>query len=397
MKINSTKRIAAALLILACCGLSAGTAWAQAQGAARTTTTTYPSSTQVGEAMISVDTETRNLIVITDDETAAEIKKVVASLDRSPPQVLINVVFIEVTYRKGSDIGLQGGYGPVSFSSGALTGLVSQAFRNLPGLATGPGGIYTLLGEDFDVTLKALAESGKVEVLSRPTILARNNQQAVITVGQRVPLVTSVRYDNYGNQLNGVSYEDIGIILQVTPFITSDNLVEMIVAPQISTLSEQSVNISSGTNAVGAPVINIRSADTVVVTPDGQTVVIGGLMLNNKTESQNKIPLLGDIPLLGGLFRRTVKNDTKTELLIFLTPRIVKTPAELARVTSQAAGSTRLVPKAFPEDELNRYFETLPEEAPAETPATRAPTPAAPPEEPAAPPGKPLAQGAPMR
>jgi len=207
------------------------------------------------------------------------------------------------------------------------------------------------------VMLRAIAESGKLEVLSRPTILARNNQQATITVGQQVPLITNVRYDNFGNQINSITYQDVGIILRVTPFITSDGLIEMIVAPEISNLSDQTVSVSTGTNAVGAPVINRRSADTVVVTPDAKTVVIGGLMQDNKTERVTKIPVLGDIPGVGFLFRRKIKESQKTELLIFLTPHIVRHPTDLLAMTAEEKSRTVNVDKAFTEAELNQFLD----------------------------------------
>ena len=103
---------------------------------------------------------------------------------------------------------------------------------------------------------------------------------------------------------NTITYDNVGIILRVTPFITSEGTVEMIVAPEISSLTAQTVPISS---TVSAPVIDKRSAETVVVTPHGQTVVIGGLMETQRIEDIQKIPLLGDIPLLGAAFRRTIK------------------------------------------------------------------------------------------
>jgi general secretion pathway protein D len=313
--------------------------------------------------MVSTDPETRRLIIVTDDETAQYIGQVVTNLDRPAPQVLIKVVFLEVTYRKGSDIGFEGSYQRKLGNTG--TGIVDQAFRGLPGIASGAG-LYQVIGNDFQATLRAIAEAGKLEVLSRPTILARNNQQAVITVGQQVPLITNVRYDNFGNQINAITYQNVGIILRVTPFITSNGLVEMVLAPEISNLSDQTVAIATGTNSVGAPVINIRSADTVVVTPDGQTVVIGGLMQTTKTESESKIPVLGDIPLLGAAFRRKVKNHAKTELLIFLTPTIVKEPSMLAGLSAREKADTEIVPKAFSPQELNRFLDSVPtrEDAP---------------------------------
>lgn len=361
MKNRILNRIGCGLLLLGGCVLLTHTAWTQQQFGTRRSSTTsgnYPSSTEIGQATITVDQETRKIIVVTDDDTAQYISQVVSNLDRPAPQVLIKVVFLEVTYRNGLDLGLSGDYAYTFGGGNAFTGSVSQAFGRGVG-----GGLYQVFGSDFSVTLHALAQAGKTEILSRPSILARNNQEAVITVGQQFPLVTSVRYDNYGNQISGISYQDIGIILRVTPFITSDGLVEMIVTPEISERSEEGVVISRNTEtgeSIEAPVINLRSADTVVVTPDGQTVVIGGLMAKTKRETETKIPVLGDIPLLGNLFKRKQRNDAKTELLIFLTPKIVTYPRELASITGQERANTQIIPKSFSEDELNQFLDSLP-------------------------------------
>ena len=143
-------------------------------------------------------------------------------------------------------------------------------------------------------------------------------------------------------------------------------MVEMIVSPQISQLADRSewVPISGGTtnspNVVTAPVINSRAADTVVVVPNAQTVVIGGLMQNTKLDSTDKVPILGDIPLLGALFRHKVTNNAKTELMIFMTPHIVRQPSDLAEVTGDEKRRTTNIPKAFTEEELNRALNDLP-------------------------------------
>jgi general secretion pathway protein D len=204
------------------------------------------------------------------------------------------------------------------------------------------------------VTLHALASKGKVEILSRPSIMARNNQEAVIVVGQEVPFITNSRITDDGQTINTVTYDNVGIILRVTPFITSEGTVEMIVAPEISSLTDQTVPIS---NTVGAPVIAKRSAETVVVTPDAKTVVIGGLMETQRVESVQKVPLLGDIPLLGAAFRRTIKNDVKRELMIFLTPFIVNKPSGLEHLTSAEVKKTQLMRKAFTPEEYDRYLD----------------------------------------
>ncbi|HNQ89213.1 MAG TPA: hypothetical protein PKM73_11405 [Verrucomicrobiota bacterium] len=363
-------------LVLWCVALwSAWDGWGQMQfqGSSTrrrsTTSSDYPRSTEVGEAIISSDPETRKLIVVTDEETSKYIGTVISNLDRTVPQVLIKVVFLEVTHRKGLDFGIEGSY--TRDLGGSSTGFVNQVF-GLAAEGTSPAppgaGLYQVLGSDFTATLRAIAEAGKTEVLSRPSILARNNQEASITIGQEVPLISDVRYDSFGNQINSVTRENVGILLRVTPFITSDGMVEMVVNPEISNLSDETVTIATG---VTQPVINTRSADTVVVTPDGQTVVIGGLFNNTKTETKYKIPLLGDIPLLGAAFRRTVKNDTKTELLIFLTPHIVSGPTQLARLSASEEARAQLVPKTFSEQELDRFLDRTSAREPAPEPAKK--------------------------
>lgn len=329
----------------------------------------YYNNATVGEAVISSDLETRRIMVITDEETSQFVSQVITNLDRPKPQVLIKVVFLEVTHNEGSDIGLEGSLSRKI--GGSTLGSVSNLFGlgTSGALPTPPGaGLYQILGNDFQATLRAIASAGKTEVLSKPSILTRNNQPATITVGQTLPFITNVRYDTLGNAINTVQYQDIGIILRVTPFITSDGLVEMIVSPEISSLTDKTVSISRG---VDAPIIAKRSADTVVVTPDKQTVVIGGLMQNNKTQSTSKIPLLGDIPVLGMAFQRKVKANTKTELLIFLTPYIVKEPTQLVGLTEREKANVQLAPKSFTEKELNEYVDGLPVKKPEEAPKSK--------------------------
>jgi general secretion pathway protein D len=332
-----------------------------AGGASGNGTRQYLNNTMIGDALIEVDPETRTIIVITDDETNTNIGNVIKALDKPKPQVLINVVFMEITHDNSSDIGIDGKFSYSQSGGRANTG----SNFGIPGLdaATaafaGSGGLYSLTAGDYEINFAALAEQGKLEVLSRPTILARNNQEAVITVGQEVPFIRNTQILQNGQQFNTVEYEDIGIILRVTPFITSDGLVEMIVSPEISTITGQTIPISEG---VDAPVFAKRSAETVVVTPDGQTVVIGGLIEDNKTETIRKIPFLGDIPLLGAAFRRKETADTKTELLILLTPNIVNRPSELLRASQNEMERVSMTREAFPEQEFNKPVRDMSDE-----------------------------------
>jgi general secretion pathway protein D len=149
----------------------------------------------------------------------------------------------------------------------------------------------------------------------------------------------------------------------VTPYIGDNGLVEMIVAPetsQIDTSTPGQVIANTGSGNIFAPTLDIRSADTVVVTPNAQPVVIGGLIGNDKSSSVTKVPLLGDIPFLGNLFKYTSTSDNKTELLIFLTPHIVKSPAQLVPMAVTETGQASSITNSVSEQELDQFLERLP-------------------------------------
>lgn len=298
------------------------------------------------EALIETDPDTGSLIIIADEETNERIREIIENLDRPVPQVLIKVVFLEVTHRDDLDLGTQFFYDHGRNTEGHI---LETAFG-----APLTGGFYRILEEDVEITMSAMSEVGKMEVLSRPSVLARHNQEATIVVGQEVPFVTGNRVTSDGQTINDVEYEDIGIILRVTPYITADGQVEMVINPEISTLTEETVPIS---NTIEAPVIAKRAAETRVVMPDGNTVVIGGLIQDDKTTTVRKIPVLGSIPILGFPFRRTIKEDSKTELLIFLTPHVVVGKNQLAEMSDREKERSELSRKAFSEEQMKKYMD----------------------------------------
>ncbi len=311
----------------------------------------YQNTTMVGDAMISSDVDTRRLIVVTDDATNENIKTIIANLDKPKPQVLINVVFMQVTHDNSFDLGAEAVYkGPIAIKTNP-EGIATSRFGVAQQLAdrTVFGAFYQLVGRDVNATIHALSGVAKTEVLSRPSIMTRSNQQATILVGQTIPLLASSTTNTNSNAITTtVNYQDVGIILKVTPFITSNGLVEMIVSPEISSLSVTTIN--------SQPVIDKRSADTVVVTQSDQTIVIGGLISTEKNDSQSKIPLLGDIPVIGAAFRRTTTGKVKRELLIFLTPHVVATPDELGKVSDSERSRLEMTDKSFEQKDLNRFI-----------------------------------------
>jgi general secretion pathway protein D len=353
------------------------------RGGSATGTQQYNGNGTVGNATISYDPDTHNITIMADDDTTRSISAVISNLDRPQPQVLIKVVFLQVTHNDATDIGVEGGwmkgigasltgavansFGLSSLGSGTGSnapvanafGMPIQSFSAIAPFTAGAGaGMYQILGNDFQATLRAIAASGKAEVLSRPSILARNDQPASVQVGQSVPLITSVSYNSIsGAPINSVTYTSVGIILTVTPYITSDGLVEMIVAPTDSSIDPTlTVPIAQGVNA---PVIDQVTANTVAITPSGQTVVIGGLMQRDKSSSEQKIPILGDIPFLGNVFKRRVASNDREELLIFLTPYVVQTPSQLVAFSQKDQART-LIPKSYSEEELDRFLDKMP-------------------------------------
>ena len=320
----------------------------------------YPNSTMVGDAMITSDAETRRIIVITDEATNENIRTVIQDLDKPKPQVLINVVFLQVTHSKDLDLGAEASYrGSIAVNlekSGRAPDQTTTKFGlgdayNDP---THYGAFYRILGNDFTATLHALSTANKTEILSRPSILTRSNQQATIMVGQSVPIITNSRVsDTTNTTINTVQYQDIGIILRVTPFITEQGLIEMIVRPEISSLSSTTVPIS---NTVSSPAIDKRSADTVIVTKTDTTVVIGGLIAKENSGRESKVPLLGDIPIIGNAFKRRTDDNTKTELLIFLTPHVVQTPDDLGKLTETEHAKLDLAPNTFEKADIGKFI-----------------------------------------
>jgi general secretion pathway protein D len=230
--------------------------------------------------------------------------------------------------------------------------------------------MYQIMGNDFTATLQAIATAGKAQVLSRPSILARDGQMAEIVVGSSIYLPSSVSLTSVGGTtatvptING-TYQNVGIQLDVTPFIGANSLVQMILQPQITSIDTSTLGqvIQGGSlisSAVYAPNLNKRSANTVVVTPDGETVVIGGLISNDKSTSESKVPILGDIPVLGNLFKFTNKANEKTDLLMFITPHIVRMPSQLAALSTSEAGQAPLITNSISEQELDRFLERVP-------------------------------------
>ena len=299
-------------------------------------TTAAAASDLAGQAYVVADEDTNSLLVTAASKNFERIKAILDDLDRPTPQVLIKVLIAEVSPTNYEDLGIE--FSGLNLrASGAKGETVATDFS----VAAQPLGLkITAVESDFTAAIHALAKVGKTDILSRPYILTSDNQQASIMVGEEVPFITRSQLTDTGQTNNTIEYDNIGIILTVTPHINPDGLVIMDVYPEISATTDKIVPISE---TVNAPVFARRAAQTRVAIRDGHTIVIGGLMKDTITQTVQKVPVLGDIPLLGALFTRTTKDKTKTELLIFLTPHVAKVPEDLAAMSASEQAGTKAV------------------------------------------------------
>ncbi|MCK5565370.1 MAG: type II secretion system secretin GspD [Planctomycetes bacterium] len=279
----------------------------------RTNNRNTNSNSVTDEVYIEADEDTNSLIIMTSSKNYKKIQGIIEKLDIPIPQVLIKVLLAELTTTDASDIGFEWSLLNMRSDGDSVTN--SFSYSPVPT----EGFVSDVISGDLSVTLRALQEVGDLNILSRPYILTSNNQTATINVGQEYPFITdSTRTDN-DSVVNTVEYRTIGITLEVTPSINADGLVIMDVKPEITTAAAETVTISQDFDAT---VFNSRTAESRIAVPHGSTIVIGGLMQDTEVESVEKVPLLGDLPILGGLFKRTIVDKSKTELLVFLTPQV---------------------------------------------------------------------------
>jgi len=278
------------------------------------------------EVAIVAEPNSNALLVSASPRYFAQVETMIEELDQPQKQVLIQVLLAEVTLDGSTEWGMEW-TSDVDLQGKSLPGdsaNVNSRFGLDPSSA-GLGGLTaTLTGDNWGFILRAMQSDGRLEILSRPQILAVDNMEATIDVGQRVPVVTGSRVTERGDSINTFNYETVGVQLTVTPRINTEGTVKMDVSPTISSLSSSSVAVSSGFTV---PIINSRSATTTVSVQDGQTVVIGGLISTEDDERVTKIPWLGDIPYIGAAFKRTKKTRVRSELLIILTPHVIIEPS----------------------------------------------------------------------
>jgi type II secretion system protein D len=348
------------------------------------------------EVVVVPEPVSNKLIVSATPRYYEEIRQMIESLDAQPPQVMIQVLIAEVdldnTDEFGVELGIQDSVlfdrsllgelltitntEQTSTPSGILTSTTQEiiAASNIPGFnfnstqdlgnsgsgralsgagnvggqglsnfAVGRGNdelgfgglVLSASSQNVSVLLRALEESRRLEVLSRPQVLTLDNQPAFIQVGQRVPRITGSTISQVGQQ-NNVELENVGLILGVTPRISPEGNVTMEIDAEKSSIGPESegipVSVSNDGTIIRSPRVDVTSAQATVSAADGETIILGGLITKSRREVHRQVPYLGDLPVLRHLFRFDSMQVSRTELLIILTPHVIRTPADAERL-----------------------------------------------------------------
>jgi len=312
------------------------------------------------DVQISADKATNTLVIIAEPEEYAILEEVIRKLDEPRPLVYVEALIMEVSATKALDLGVEwrlgneydGGYGagqpggvyfggshgansPVAdaINTGTVTGLPA-------GFVAGVIGRGITLGSITFPTIAAFVRAVKTDsdfnVISTPQILTLDNEEASIEVGQNIPFVTQVVESSQTTDrpIQNFQYKDVGVTLKVTPQINEDGFIRLKIEESVKAVISQTALQGS----VLAPTTTYRTAKTSIMVKDGETAVIGGLIEARLDRGKTSTPCLGDIPALGWLFKTTNDRDEKTNLMVFMTPRVARGVEDAKKIYDQKKG-----------------------------------------------------------
>jgi len=303
-----------------------------------------PSISGKNKPTVTVDTELNAVVVYATDREIREIKSVIEELDVERQQVYVQARIVEISKNKAEQLGVKYSLlGGIANSSGlyGVSGLIGSVDGS-----DAIGRVASLLGNNFDIpkvtralalgtTISLFDKNGVANILSEPAVLCINNKESSLYVGRTESILTQATTGSDATSLTRQNYsrEDIGLTLKVKPRISEDNKVAL----DIKTILEDVIG-----GQVGLPTTTKREVSTTSIVKNGETVIIGGLIKDKTNKTVTKIPLLGDIPILGNLFKHTKEDKDKISLVIMITPYIVKRSADLGHL-KEALGKLDLV------------------------------------------------------
>ena len=323
-----------------------------------------------GAVRISADKATNSLIIMADKDDYLVLEEVIQKLDIPRSMVYIEALIMEVDMDKSLDIGVDwSAFGETNvdgketvFGGGFRRGVEIEPGELLQGgltmgLLTEAVEIAGIQVNNISAIINAVKEDESFRILSTPQVLTTDNEEARITVGENRPYQTRSTTDVSGGTFESFEYRDVGKILKITPHVTEGRLVRMQINLEVTAIDLAGTLATSTTQ----PVTLKRTVDTTVIVRDSQTIVIGGLIDDTTTINETKVPLLGDIPVLGWMFKDRSETRQKTNLYIFMTPRVIKNPAEAESVLQEKQGQMNKVRKGSFKITPSQPGETQPE------------------------------------
>ena len=282
---------------------------------------------------VAANPGTSNIIVSDTESKIKAIDTFIEEIDRITPQILVEARIYDITSKDSLDLGIQWNAGRnTTYEDGLPTG-----GRTDPFITTGFDGTIAKTADttagvrfgwlndsiDIDFLLKAQKENIDAKLLANPRILVLDNESAVIKIISEIPYVELTETSD-GGSMGTTAFREVGVTLAVIPHITRDEMVRLQLKPVFSVVTG-AVDVGSGSQ-YAQPVVDKREADTILLIKNGQTVVLGGMRKRTATQQINKVPLLGDMPVLGALFKFKGEETVTSELVVFVTPRIVEQP-----------------------------------------------------------------------
>ena len=286
------------------------------------------SSTGAEPMMKIVADDTKNsLLIMANDRDYQRVLRVVQGLDVVASQVLIEAVIAEVSLNDDLQFGLQWQFAkngtPTATFSNALTGGVAASF---------PGFNYAVNTANIAATLSALNALTHVNIISTPSLMVLDNKTARLQIGDQVPITTQTATSTVTSQtaiVNSITMQDTGVILSVTPRINESGRVQLDIEQEVSSV------VKTTTSNIDSPTIQQRRVKTTVVVSDGEVLALGGMIQDSASKSSNQLPILGDIPGIGAMFANRKDSVAKTELVILITPKVVRDGTESRLVTEE--------------------------------------------------------------
>ncbi|WP_297455712.1 type II secretion system secretin GspD [Persephonella sp.] len=304
----------------------------------------YSQSSQEKPKVVA-DKSSNSLIVYGNENEIRAIKDIVSKLDKQKKQVLVTALITEVSQKALQEIGVRwqifGSHGGAAFRGG----ISQEGFYNLLGSSNFVAGVLTTSGKNIEIAgntlffpdllfLFSLLERGTgFNIVSSPKLLTMDNKEATINVSQVTPFAQSVKFDVNGNPIINYDYKEVGLILKVTPHISQDNIVMDIHQEVNEVIGFEKPQIGELSYVV--PITSKRELDTTITVTNGKTIVLGGLVSKKTIKTMEGVPILSSIPIIGNAFKYRSEDMNKTNLFIFLTPYIIKTPEDLARITEE--------------------------------------------------------------